>query len=282
MFGWAAERLRSRLESLKEPLHKSNLKILLRSYISMMLTITFFSWLGAFTGSIFLERYLLEKSLVFSTVTGFGISVLSASSAFALAYFYPSQKVRSRSKSIKSNLPFAINHMSAIASSKVPPYVIFKLLTEFREYGEVSEEARKIVRNVDVFGQDVTTAMKEAAKRTPSYEFEELLNGLISVEETGGNLQDYLSVQAEEAMFDYRQKREKYLETLSTYADFYTAVLIAAPLFLIAILAIMNMVGGKVMGMDIKTVMNLGVYLAIPAANTAFIMFIHLTQPEVV
>ncbi len=70
------------------------------------------------------------------------------------------------------------------------------------------------------------------------------------------------------------------MQALSTYADFYTAVMIAAPLFLISILAIMNVVGGTIEGMTISDIMNLGIYLVIPATNIAFIMFIHFTQPE--
>ncbi|MFB6215875.1 MAG: hypothetical protein ABEJ72_02765, partial [Candidatus Aenigmatarchaeota archaeon] len=96
------------------------------------------------------------------------------------------------------------------------------------------------------------------------------------------NLEDYLNVESEQAMFDYKLKREKYLKSLSTYADFYTAVLIAAPLFLIAILAVMNMVGGEVGGMNINDLMRLGIYVGIPIMNTGFIAFIHFTQPKVV
>ena len=106
------------------------------------------------------------------------------------------------------------------------------------------------------------------------------MQGILSTIETGGNLKDYLQVQGKQALFDYKLKRERYMQSLSTYADFYTAVMIAAPLFLIALLAIMNMIGGKIGGMDINDLMQLGIYVAIPLMNTAFIAFIHLTQPK--
>lgn len=282
LFGSSASKLTEHLSSLKDPLDKSDLKILLRSYLSIMLFVCFLAFIGSFVGATLLLYFLLGEGLLYSFSVGLGISILVSSATFGLLYLYPIQRARSRAKSIKANLPFAINHMSAIASAKVPPYIIFTLLTEFKEYGEISQEAEKIVRNVDVFGQDISTSLRQAVESTPSDEFEELLEGMIATIETGGNLMDYLEVQADEAMFDYRQRREKYLESLSTYADFYTAVLIAAPLFLIAILAVMNMVGGELMGMGIKQLMRLGIYLAIPIMNTVFIMFIHFTQPEVV
>lgn len=281
LFGWAAERLMDEMEHLQNPLKRGGIKILLRSYISIILTSTFLAGVVSFVAALIFLSVAGTETALGPVLNSVGVALICSSSAFAVLYLYPLEKVRSRTKNIRNNLPFAINHMSAIASSKVPPYTIFKLLSEFKEYGEISDEAGKIVRNVDVFGQDITTAMKQVAKNTPCDDFKELLGGLVSVEETGGDPKKYLSVQADQVMFDYRQKRERYLQSLSTYADFYTAVLIAAPLFLIAILAIMNMVGGKVMGMDIRTAMNLGVYVAIPVMNTAFIAFIHLTQPEV-
>ncbi len=281
IFGGLATRLDDEFKDLKEGLQKSNMGMLHRTYISIMFLTSFLALLVTWSFSFFLFFYLFTEGLAYSLLASFGVGMLSFSLSLGTMYYYPIQKARNRAKSIRNNLPFAINHMSAIASSKVPPYVIFKLLAEFKEYGEVSTEAEKIVRDVDVFGHDISTALKQAMERTPSLEFQEFLSGLASVEETGGNLMDFLDVQAEQAVFDYRQKRKRYLDTLSTYADFYTAVLIAAPLFLVAVLTIMSMVGGEVMGMDIRDAMALGIYVAIPIMNTAFIAFIHFTQPEV-
>ena len=80
---------------------------------------------------------------------------------------------------------------------------------------------------------------------------------------------------------DYRMKREKYLTTLSTYADFYTALLIAAPLFFISTLSVMSLVGGQVMGMSINAAMKLGVYVFMPLLNMLFLLFLQLTQPKI-
>ncbi len=281
MFGGLAEKLEGELDGLKTGLQKSDLGILYRTYTSMMLLTSLVVLISSFSLSLAVYFLLIQDTLTQSLIGSFGVGLLASSLTFVAMYCYPAQKAKSRARSIKNNLPFAINHMSAIASSKVPPYVIFKLLAEFEEYGEVSREAQKIVRDVDVFGHDISTALKQAAERTPSNELQEFLSSLVSVEETGGNLVEFLDVQSDQAMFDYKQKRKRYLDTLSTYADFYTAVLIAAPLFIVAVLTIMSMVGGEVMGMDIQDAMALGIYVAIPIMNTAFIAFIHFTQPEV-
>ena len=91
---------------------------------------------------------------------------------------------------------------------------------------------------MDIFGMDITSAVRNVADRTPSQKFKQFLVGIVSTIETGGDLKKYLETTAKEALFEYKLKREKYLQTPSTYADFYTAVLIAAPLFFVSILSI--------------------------------------------
>ena len=121
--------------------------------------------------------------------------------------------------------------------------------------------------------------MKNVADRTPSAEFKQFLYGVVAMTETGGELKIYMENSAKEALVDYRLKRERYQQVVSTYADFYTAILIAAPLFFISVLSIMSLIGGQVLGMDIPTAMKLGVYLVLPLLNISFILFIHFTQP---
>jgi archaellum biogenesis protein FlaJ (TadC family) len=82
-------------------------------------------------------------------------------------------------------------------------------------------------------------------------------------------------------MFDYRTKREKYLKTLSTYADIYTALLVAAPLFLLSTLATMSIIGGDIMGFTGTQIVTLMTWLLLPVMNIAFLVFIHITYPGV-
>lgn len=265
-------------KSLKRPLVQSDLKILFKTYVSMIFFTSILSFLAGFIFFVILFSFMFPA--LFNIFLSFTLAVTVAVVIFTLFYLYPLQRSKSRANSIDANLPFAINHMSAIATSGVPSTTLFRLLTHFKEYGEISKEASKIVRGVDVFGQDLTTSLRQVSSSNPSKKFSEVLEGIIAVVRTGGNLKDYLKIQADEAMFNYRMRRERYMQTLSTYADFYTAVLIAAPLFLVALLAIMNMIGGQVMGMDIPTVMRLGIFLVIPVTNIIFIFFIHITQPK--
>jgi archaellum biogenesis protein FlaJ (TadC family) len=279
VFGGLAEKIQGEFSFVKTGLEQSDMKFLLKAWISISILAGLVALIGSSVFFIVLS-YLIEFDLATQVILAV-LSIIIGGGTFAAVCLYPYEKAITRRRSIDVNMPFALNHMAAISASGVPPYVMFKLLTGFGEYGEIAKESQKIVRNVDLFGLSIVEAINEIASRTPSKKFKELLDGIHSNIETGGDLKQFLKIQAQEALFDYRIRREKYIELLSTYADFYTAMLIAAPLFLVAILAVMNMMGGAISGIAINDLMNLGILVGLPALNIIFIAFVNATQPEV-
>lgn len=252
------------------------------------------SVIEVYTGKIFLFSSLafIFSSLFFGTaiffrLPGFDLTYLmfpifiSLSIAFIMFYL-PIEKTYSKKKSIDTNLPFALTHLSAIASSGTPPEEAFRIMSTFKEFGAISTEMSNITRRIDIFGEDITVALKHVIKTTPSETFREILGGILTITQTGGTLDAYLTEMADIAMFDYKLAREKYLAALSTYADMYTALLIAAPLFLVSILVVMNIIPNSQLpgGMDIMTALSIGVYGLIPLLNLLFLAFITFTAPE--
>ena len=131
------------------------------------------------------------------------------------------------------------------------------------------------------FGYDILTAIKAVSLTTPSENFKEFLDGFVSTIETGGDLKSYLSQKSSEALLNYRLERQKYVESLSTYSDLYTGVLIAAPLFFVTALSLVSVLGGSIGGMSVNSIITLGTYLIIPALNLVFLIFLELNQPEI-
>ncbi len=279
LFGWAAEKIQDKFAFVKTGLDQSDMHFLLKAWISISMLAGVAMFLASSVFFIILSLFM-SFDLVTQVLLAL-LSVVVGIGTFSLVCVYPYERASSRRRSIDVNLPFALNHIAAISASGVPPYVMFKLITGFGEYGEIAKESQKIVRNVDLFGLSITEAIMEIAARTPSKKFKEILEGIHSNIETGGDLKQFLKIQAQDALFDYRIRREKYIELLSTYADFYTALLIAAPLFLVAILAVMNMMGGAIVGIAIGDIMNLGILVGLPVVNIVFILFVNATQPEV-
>ncbi len=67
---------------------------------------------------------------------------------------------------------------------------------------------------------------------------------------------------------------------MATYSDMYTGILIAAPLLFMTTLAIINVIGGSIGGLSVKTISIAGTYLIIPFLNIIFLVFLSIIQPE--
>lgn len=266
-------------KNLYVALRHANLHILSNTYVNIMVLAvigSFILFFGLFGLSFFFSFPLfiaLSRSFIFS--------ILGACAVFAIMYGYPFMKAQERAKSIKTNLPFAITNMAAVSSAGVPPTKMFKLIMESKEYGEFSVEIQKIVEYMELFGYDLITAIRSVNTVTPSAEMKEFFEGLVNTIESGGDMTQFLEQKAVEALESYELERKKYTETVATYSDIYTGILIAAPLFFVSALSLVSLLGGTVGNIEIKVLVVIGTYLVIPLMNIGFLVFLQISQPEV-
>lgn len=159
-------------KGLQGNLVKANMPYLLTSYISLILFFSFIALvLGIFAAIIF------TNSLV-GAFRNLVLALLFTALVFFLMFYYPHSAVSSNKKKIEAELPFAVAHMAAIASSNVEPSRIFSIMTIVTEYKIFSIELRRIVNQVNLYGYDLVTALKNTAKTTSSRKFADLLNGI--------------------------------------------------------------------------------------------------------
>lgn len=264
---------------LRTPLKKSRIRMSLISYINLMTFSSLFAFLTTFFVGLLLT-FIFKLKIFHIIFLLYFLPFLAAMSTILFFVYYPYQKIYSKKAKIDNTLPFALVHMASIAESGAPPHVIFKIISEFEEYEGVAEEFKEIQRRVEDYGIDFVTAVREVAQNTPSPFLKKVLYGIISTIESGGDLKGYLQVIGDQALFEWRIRRQKYVQQLSTYAEIYIGLVVAAPLFLIAIFAVMNLIQGNIAGMSIADLMTLSVYGIIPLLNIAFLIFLKGTEVE--
>ncbi len=265
---------------LYNALRAANVKVLSNTYVNIMILSTVF--VTAVTFAILLPLFFIRGYPIYQIILRTAIFSFIAGFACATVFYaYPFVKIKERRRNIMTNMPFGVNHMAAVATSGVPPSAMFELISASREYGEIGIEVKKIVDFINIFGYDLLTAIRTVAATTPSQAFKEFLDGMVSTIETGGDLDSYLRQEADQAALTYNLERQRYNETVSTYSDIYTGLLIAAPLFFVAAMALVNLLGGTLGGIGVDVVMAVGAYLVIPLLNIAFLVFLQVTQPEV-
>jgi len=218
IFGGLTDRVIGQFKSLRRNLISAHIQILLKTWVSMIFLATAISYIASFIVFFVFMSIFAVGGITFFYIIIFG-PILTASLTFLMLYVYPIQKCRSVKKSIELNLPFALAHMNAIVSSGIPPELMFELLTDLKEYGEIATHSQIIVRNIKTFGMSSIKAINEVAERTPSDEFRDVLAGISTTIEKGGNLVNYINDMSDRALFNYKIKREKYMKTLSTYAE---------------------------------------------------------------
>jgi flagellar protein FlaJ len=195
---------------------------------------------------------------------------------FILIILYPRIKGWERKKGIDGLLPYAISWMSFMATTGVIPYLIFKKLAEADEFfGEVSHEAKLVVKDVELLGFDFITALRNLAEATPSKDMRTFIQGAITNALSGGEMGTYFVRKAQEAMGENRKKFTEFISTLGLISEIYIVGLVAAPLLVIIMFAAMMMLRGA----SPVTLMAI-IYGYIPLGSLLFLLLTDALTPE--
>ena len=192
-----------------------------------------------------------------------------------LFILYPSSVISDRKNKIDKALPHAITYMYSLSLGGMDLIQIFKSLARYEEvYSEVSREAARIVRDMELLGKDLRTALSDAVELSPSENFKEFLHGLITIIDSGGDVTKYFENRGEFYLERSRQDQKNFLEFLGLMAESYITAFVAGPLFLIIIQTVMI-----VMGHGSGTSLYAVIYGVIPIGSFFFAMIIKILTP---
>lgn len=200
--------------------------------------------------------------------------VLIPAGVFVCLYYYPQLEAQGRKTKIEMDLPYAITYMQAL-SSTITLYDIFRSVYDAADlYGEVSKECGLIVRDVELFGEDLLTAMENTIAVTPSENFRELLNDLMLVYRSGGNLTNFFNAKSESYRELARQELEALLQFLEMIAEIYVTAFVAGPIAIIIMLVAQNLSGQSQM----EGIMPL-MYIGLPLGAVVLIFILYILLP---
>lgn len=262
-------------------MQKGGMEISLREYIStafMTVTLTFAI---EFPLLSFIFGFVPNFTVSLAFLLGLSLSILICVLLFFFFYVYPSMRVGERRKEISYELPFATVYLATISGGNTPPATMFKVLSEFEQYKEVSREAAKIARDVELFGMDIITAIRNVASKTPSEDLKELLWGINTTISAGGDVSAFLHEKAKGYMDDYRRRLDEYTSTLSTLLEIYLTLIIVGSMFFIAMSALMSVfgLGGLTRGL-LLIAQFFTIFLFLPGLSVGFIYVIRGLSPK--
>jgi flagellar protein FlaJ len=189
---------------------------------------------------------------------------------YRIILWYPSAVTNIRKTGINVDLPNAVSFMYAMSKGGMNLIEIFKSLSEHADiYGEAAKEISVIVKDIEFFGHDIQTALRNISDITPSEKFRDFAEGLISVIAAGGSVSIYFSTKSRQYQIEAVQEQKTFLEMLGMIGEMYVTALVAGPLFLIVTVVVMSM-----MGSEQTLLLNVIIYAVIPFASLGFIVML--------
>ncbi|WP_174591260.1 type II secretion system F family protein [Methanocella conradii] len=190
----------------------------------------------------------------------------------AIYFYYPACRSSLREQGINSTFPYAVTFLYAMCSGGMTPLESFRSLSEYKEvYGEMAEEAKAIVKGVDLLGDDLLTSIKRVAATTPSEQLKGFLESMVSVMESGGDLSKFLYSRVDQCRDLARREQKTLLDLLGLMAEVYVTAMVAGPLFIIIIMVSIGM-----MYPANDAIMQMVVYLLVPFGTLLFIALLYV------
>lgn len=275
MFGDITSPYLGYFESLNWSLKKAGMKQTLHEYICSVILFSLFIFIISIIVITVLVTLLIPEP-IFAYTFSIILSMVATGVGFFIGYYYPSIIGKGIETRINRSLPFSVSYMATSAASGMHAVDIFKVVA--MRGGAIGEEANKIYTNVKSLGMSLPDAMIRAANTTPSSQFSDLLWGMTSVINAGGDLETYLSNRTRTFMSQYRRMLEEYAKSVTFYTEIYITLVIVGSLFFIVLTSILSPLAGGSSGL--LTLQTFLVFFFVPFVSAGFIVLLKGISPN--
>jgi flagellar protein FlaJ len=198
------------------------------------------------------------------------IALIGAGGAGIGFPFYLQNEIENKKRDIDKQIPYALAFMSILASSGATPLDIIRRVSR-EEYGQISNEFRKVLFRVDILGEDVVTAMNGLTQNTPSDLFRDICVDMTNIVYGGGGLKSYLETKSKELMAIRRQTYKEFVESLAIFGEGYLGGVV-----MMITLAVLGIVISGALGIQFGPftpgdLFNVLIYALIPIINIVFL-----------
>ena len=281
LVGGRSSRLFPLFKDLDASLKKSGMKSNFKAYVSTTILASLLLSASIMVVVPVLLFFIFKLSLVMALLFGVGVSLLAGAVTVMAFYAYPSYRADGLKRELEDDLPFTAGYMAILAGAGVPPDFVWRSLAQVDASLAVSNVAKNVVRDVELFGFDIISALETTSKRTPSERFKELIEGFISVVHSGGNLVKYLRNRSQQYMKLKQLALKRFSDSLAVLAEFYVTLMVAGSLIFVVMLAVMAMLGGGGFGpFDSHLLLQLLTYLGLPIGSIVFLVIVDMISPK--
>jgi flagellar protein FlaJ len=268
-FGKLAPKFLRNVFEFQDYLQRADMRIYPETYVSLMFFIALLTLPVSIVALVLL--YLLHLiPLIFLVPAPLYVMI-----AFILT---PMSKASERSQRLEREMPFAATYVAVMASGGIPPYTSFKRLSEADLLPAMSQEAKNLIRDVEIFGVDPLTAMQKSAKVNPLDIYREFVGGYASTVIIGGDITSFLETKAEE-LFKTRAARVRAAaERLGMLLESFIIIMVLMSLCFYILFSVESIYSTG--GMSAVSGIILYTYVFTPLLSFVFIYLAHGMQPK--
>lgn len=187
--------------------------------------------------------------------------------------FYLQNEIENKKRDIDKQIPYALAFMSILASSGATPLDIIRRLSR-EDYGQISNEFRKVLFRVDILGEDIVSAMNGLVHNTPSDLFRDICVDMTNIIYGGGGLKSYLETKSKELMAIRRQTYKEFVESLAIFGEGYLGGVVMTLTLAILGIVISGALGIELGPFEPKDLFKYLIYLIIPLINIVFLQML--------
>ena len=204
-------------------------------------------------------------------------------------YNYPSYQAGERGRKIDAAIPHILPYLKLLSSDlKIANIIV--LMDEFIIYSEIKKEFEKIRYYNEFLGQDLVTAIKNAMKTCPSKRLSEIMNDIIVISNSGGDVYSYLDTKVEHQHQEIESTEKQVLESTMILSQIYIVFLLIGPLLTAVVLSIFSFIsfatvvgdGGALSGGSStqQIIYFIIMLILLPIFYGLFYFVVYLVKPE--
>ncbi|MCJ7638785.1 MAG: type II secretion system F family protein, partial [Euryarchaeota archaeon] len=245
-------------------------------YVSTAMFSALIASIGVIIGGILLAWIMNLMTPLILVLIFIGAPVIGFV-AYQFLMLSPGTVAKNRAYKIDLALPRVIGFMYAMSRSGAGVVEIFKELSTRHDVGELRNEARLFMRDVEYLGHDPLTAVRDLARTTPSRRLKEFLEILAPIAETGGSITAYFASKWYEYQADAKADQGEFISSLELYSELYITIVMLMPLLMLLVFALLGPLAGYA-----DTWLYLIAYIMIPIMAAAFMVLMSVTLPETI
>ena len=176
-------------------------------------------------------------------------------------------------------LPFVVTLVTIMAASGISPFGSFMKLARYKLLPNIMMEARKIVNQVHILGEDPVSAMEKRAQGTKSRQYRDLLLGYVSTVRNGGDIADFLQSKMQSIFESEVAIARQSIAKIGGLVDAYMIMQVIGLSLYVVVAALTSLpTGGVLPTMSISPAMSyLIVFVLLPVISIAILFVLDKT-----